>query len=362
MKKKEVNLQSIRTVIVLRNRQMAIMNQRIVILLAAVLLLGACSNRETQTPEEAVSVRTVKVEAGALSVNKSFMGVIEEEDGANVTFGVLGTVIRVMVDEGQFVRKGQAMAETDGQNVRHAYEMSASTLSQTEDAYRRMKDLYDKGTLPEIRMVEMEAMLTKARAAEAMSRKNVEDIVLRAPFDGYVAQNAVHEGSSVMPGVTGFKLVKIDKVKVSLSVPEKEIGKVEVGSDVKFTVPALGDSVFTGRVVNKGVVASLINHTYTVKALVENRSHTLLPGMVCKVQMKDVSAEYAILVPQDAIQISGKEKFVWMVRQGRAHRQAVTTGEIYSSGVVIETGLTSGDVIITQGQNKVSEGMMVEEI
>ena len=328
--------------------------------LITALLLGACNKKETQTHEDAVSVRTQKVEAGAQSVNKSFMGVIEEEDGANVTFGVLGTVIRVMVDEGQFVRKGQAMAETDGQNVRSAYEMSASTLAQTEDAYRRLKNLYDKGTLPEIRMVEMESMLTKAKAAEAMSRKSVDDIVLRAPFDGYVAQNAVHEGSSVMPGVTGFRLVKIDKVKVSVSVPEKEIGKIKKGTDVKFTVSALGDSVFTGRVVNKGVVANIINHTYTVKVLVDNRRHILLPGMVCKVHMKDVSADYSILVPRDAIQISGKETFVWVVKQGKAHRQAVTTGEIYSSGVVIETGLTNGDVIIVQGQNKVSEGMVVK--
>ena len=328
--------------------------------LITALLLWSCNKKETQTHEDAVSVRTQKVEAGAQSVNKSFMGVIEEEDGANVTFGVLGTVIRVMVDEGQFVRKGQAMAETDGQNVRNAYEMSASTLAQTEDAYRRMKNLYDKGTLPEIRMVEMESMLTKAKAAEAMSRKNVDEIVLRAPFDGYVAQAAVHEGSSVMPGVTGFKLVKIDKVKVSVSVPEKEISKIKKGTDVNFTVSALGDSVFMGRVVNKGVVANIINHTYTVKVLVENRSHTLLPGMVCKVHIKDVSADYSILVPQDAIQISGKETFVWMVKQGKAHRQAVTTGEIYSAGVVIETGLTNGDVIIVQGQNKVSEGMSVK--
>jgi RND family efflux transporter MFP subunit len=163
-----------------------------------------------------------------------------------------------------------------------------------------------------------------------------------------------------MPGVTGFKLVKIDKVKVSVSVPEKEIGKIKKGTDVNFTVSALGDSVFTGRVVNKGVVANIINHTYTVKVLVENRSHTLLPGMVCKVHMKDVSADYSILVPQDAIQISGKETFVWMVKQGKALRQAVTTGEIYSAGVVIETGLTNGDVIIVQGQNKVSEGMSVK--
>ena len=57
--------------------------------------------------------------------------------------------------------------------------MASPTLAQVEDAYRRVKDLYDKGTLPEIRMVEMESALTKARAAEAISRRNVDEIVLR---------------------------------------------------------------------------------------------------------------------------------------------------------------------------------------
>ena len=83
------------------------MNQKSVILVTVAFLLWSCNKKETQIHEEAVSVRTQKVESGAQGVNKSFMGVIEEEDGANVTFGVLGTVTRVMVDEGQFVRRGQ---------------------------------------------------------------------------------------------------------------------------------------------------------------------------------------------------------------------------------------------------------------
>ena len=76
----------------------------------------------------------MKVASSSHVIGKSYMGTIEEEDGANVSFGVVGTVVKVMVDEGQFVRKGQAMAEVDGQNVRNAHEISAATLNQAEDA------------------------------------------------------------------------------------------------------------------------------------------------------------------------------------------------------------------------------------
>ena len=191
-----------------------------------VFLTASCSKPKNTERPESVKVKTMKVSAYSHVVGKSYIGTIEEEDGANVTFGVLGTVVRVMAEEGQFVRTGQPLAEVDGQTVRSSYEISRSTLEQTEDAYRRIKDLYDKGTLPEIRMVEMESMLTKARAAEAISRKSVDEIVLRAPFDGFVASCNAHVGGGAAIGVTGFRLVKIDRVKVKMSVPEKEIGKI----------------------------------------------------------------------------------------------------------------------------------------
>jgi RND family efflux transporter MFP subunit len=339
---------------------MPVMNKTLYRLIGRLFLVAilfcSCNNGQKQERKaNAVSVKTFKVEAGAYTVAKNFMGSIDEEDGANVTFGVLGSVVKVMAEEGQFVRKGQPLAEVDGQNVRNAHDISAATLNQAEDAYRRLKDLYEKGTLPEIKMVEMEATLARARAAEAISSKSVSEIVLTAPFDGFVASSNVHVGANVTPGLSGFHLVKIDRVKVDMSVPECEIGKIKIGQQVSFTVSALGDSIFTGKIVTRGVAANAINHTYTVCALVDNPKHILLPGMVCKVKMESVSDSYSIVIPQQTIQISGNEKFVWVVRDGKAHRQSVLTGDIINDGVIIESGLTNGDVVILEGQSKVCE-------
>lgn len=325
------------------------------------LFLGSCTGNQVKDRKSGyVKVKTIRAEASTHVVGKNYEGTIEEEDGVNVTFGVIGNVVKVMAEEGQYVRKGQALAEVDGQNVRNAHEISAATLSQAEDAYRRLKDLYDKGTLPEIKMVEMETNLAKARAAEAISRKSVSEIVLRAPFDGYVASSSVHEGASVMPGVAGFRMVKIDRVKVRLSVPEKEIGQIAVGQPVSFTVNALGDSVFRGKIVSRGVTANPINHAYGVKALVDNYRHLLLPGMVCQVRMETTDGDYTIVIPGQAVQVSGQDKFVWTVRDGKAHRQAVVTGAVLNKGVLIESGLSNGDIVIIAGQNKVCEGTEVK--
>lgn len=329
--------------------------------LAIGIFLASCSQKEKMRAPNVVNVKTMRVSPSSHVVGKSYMGKIEEQDGANVSFDVTGNVKRVYVEEGQFVKKGQVLAEVEGKNIRSAYEISAASLHQAEDAYRRLKDLYEKGTLPEIRMVEAETALASARASEAISRRRVEDIVLRAPFAGYVASNSIHEGASVMPGVSSFRLVKIDRVKVAISIPEKEIGHVRTGQRVLFTVNALGDRRFAGTVVNRGVTADVISHAYTVKAVVENHNHQLLPGMVCKVRLENnTEGTYAIVVPQQAIQISGQDKFVWVARDGKSHRQNVLTGDILNEGVIIESGLSAGDMVIIEGQNNVSEGSEIK--
>ncbi|MBO7103471.1 MAG: efflux RND transporter periplasmic adaptor subunit, partial [Bacteroidaceae bacterium] len=238
-----------------------------VIMLTLMMTLG-CTNQSEQKEVRKVRVKSLTISPTQVMGGKEFVGTIEERDGAVVSFNVLGTVTRVYAEEGQMVKKGQALAEVDGQNVRSSYEMSASTLRQAEDAYKRLSTLYERGTLPEIKMVEMETQLAKARAAEQISRKSLKDIVLRAPFSGYIAQRMVHEGAAASPGLGGFKLVKIDQVKVKLSVPENEIGDIHVGQEIAFKVPALDGRQYVGRVQTKGVQASILSHSYDVKLIV----------------------------------------------------------------------------------------------
>lgn len=335
--------------------------KQIYIYIAILVLLTVSCSRKEKKDANVISVKTMQVSLATQGITKNYVGTVEEEEGVNVTFTVTGTVKRIMVDEGQFVKAGQALAESDGITIRNAYEMSKVTLEQAEDAYRRMKNLYEKGTLPEIRMVEMESQLQRARSAEAISRHHLESIILRAPWSGYIASKSIHEGANILPGTNGFRLVKIEHMKVNVPVPEKEIGKINVGDDITFKVSALGDRTFAGKVVSKSMAANPISHAYVVKVLVDNKDHALLPGMVANVYIKSYSPTYQLLIPQQAISVSGKDKFVWLVKGGKATRRNITTGDISNDGVVVESGLSSGEKVIIEGQTYVSEGVSVKE-
>ena len=329
------------------------------LLLGAMAIVG-CSRKVTPK-ESVINVKTMQVTSATDGVTKNYVGTIEEEEGVNVTFSVLGTVERVLVDEGQFVKRGQPLAVSDGRNIRQTYAIAKTTLQQAEDAYRRLKNLYDKGTLPEIRMVEAESALQRARSSEAISRKSLEDITLRAPWSGYIAQVNVHEGANLTPGVNGIRLVKIERVKLCIPIPEKEIGNIAIGKPVRFTVAALPGREFSGKVIARGLTAHPISHAYEVRALVDNADHALLPGMIAKVLIANDKKGYSLVLPQQAIMVSGQDKFVWVAKGGKAHRRSVTTGDITNEGVIIESGITQGEHVIIEGQEKVSDGVSVKE-
>lgn len=329
-------------------------------MLLGAMVIASCS-RKVAPKESVIRVNTQQVVTASNGVTKNYVGTIEEEEGVNVTFSVLGTVERVLVDEGQFVQRGQALAVSDGRNIRQTYAIAKTTLEQAEDAYRRLKNLYDKGTLPEIRMVEAESALQRARSSEAISRKSMEDITLRAPWSGYIAQVNVHEGANITPGMAGIKLVKIEHVKICIPIPEKEIGNIAIGKTINFTVAALPGREFSGKVVARGLTANPISHAYEVRALVNNSDHALLPGMVAKVKIANSTKGYSLVLPQQAIMVSGQDKFVWVVKGGKAERRSITTGDITNEGVIIESGLSKGEHVIVKGQEKVSNGTSVKE-
>jgi multidrug efflux pump subunit AcrA (membrane-fusion protein) len=94
---------------------------------------------------------------------------------------------------------------------------------------------------------------------------------------------------------------------------------------------------------------------------VNNADHALLPGMIAKVLIANDKKGYSLVLPQQAIMVSGQDKFVWVAKGGKAHRRSVTTGDITNEGVIIESGITQGEHVIIEGQEKVSDGVSVKE-
>mgnify|MGYP000308900879 FL=1 len=330
------------------------------ILVAALLMAAGCSSPKKARTVDPLRVETIVAAPSADTGAAVYVGTIEEEASASLSFPVPGTVARTFADEGQRVRQGQLLAELDPTSARQTFDAAEAALNQAKDACARLRQLYDAESLPEIQWVEAQTRLRQAEAAFEIARKNLGDCSLSAPFAGVVGRRQASAGENVLPGVPVMTLLQIGSVKVRFSVPEQEIAGLGADSRIGISVAALGDRTFTAGRIEKGAVANPAAHTYDVRATLPNAGGELLPGMVCRVTVSPAGAAEEIVVPVRAVQQAGDgSRFVWKVSGDSVVRTAVATGRLVNNAVTITAGIQAGDRIVTDGMQKIGQGSKV---
>ena len=200
----------------------------------AALLLSSCSGRtvfENRKPrQEDIPVRVMTVESVENTGTKSYVGTASASKSALLSCRYSGRLVSLNVQEGDFVKAGQVLAEVESQSVRTSYEMAAATLKQAEDGYARASKVYGSGSISDVKMVEVETRLSQARAAAEAAEKAIEECRIKAPFSGVVGDIMADEGVEVDPLDNILSLLDITSVKILFPVPENELGQI-IGSD-----------------------------------------------------------------------------------------------------------------------------------
>ena len=335
--------------------------------LLSAILVSCGKKQEAQTAVQPVTVKemTVGTDSPLMASGYGYSGTVEEENGASLSFTTGGTILQLKVKVGDRVRKGQLIASVDPTQVRNSYDMAHSTRLQAEDAYKRMKQLHDKGSLPEIKWVETQSQLQQAISAESIAKKSLADCALHAPFDGVISEKYAEVGQTAAPGVPVVKLVTTKVLNVKISVPESEMANIHIRQRARIAVQALDGKQYEGYVVEKGVIADPVSRSYSVKIRVEGTDNALLPGMVSQVALDKAEASKtsttAIVIPAHLVQLADdNSNFVWVDENGKAVRRTIVCGEYSSNGVSVVSGLKSGDKVIVEGQQKVSTGTAIK--
>lgn len=128
-----------------------------------------------------------------------------------LSFLIPGTVTKINVDEGDWVKKGQVLAVLNNTSFKNAYQGTLATQKQAQDAYDRLKTVHDKGSLPEIRWQDVKTKLEQAKSANQIALENVANGTLRAPSDGFIGMRNLDIGRLLYLGIrclTLFQLMK----------------------------------------------------------------------------------------------------------------------------------------------------------
>lgn len=338
------------------------MNRALLILLCTATLLSSCGekNKVSTGWSDSILVETIVVGDGNTPTERNYVGDIGSEREVSLSFPLGGTLTKVAVKNGDRVVKGQLLAEVDATNASSLHATALATLRQAEDAYRRLEAVHREGGLSEVKWVEMETNLEKARQTEVSARKHLEDCSLRAPFGGVVSCGTPLVGQEMHPGEVFARVLDMGRLRVQFSVPEQEISLIRVGDTASAVVPALGNGRLSLRVSDKSLSANPLGHTYKVYAsIVSGNAKQLLPDMVAKVNVR-LNAMGGIVVPSDCVQTMPEGTVVWVVKEGKAEHRLIMVGDFVCNGVVVKEGLTAGDTVVTSGYQKLYTGAKVK--
>lgn len=383
--------------------------------LLVLLPLAACGPKAPAAADQPVSVRLRQPRQVTEPVMVEASGEVEANVTSLCAFQVTGRVSRVLVEEGQPVRKGQLLATLDAADYQNALDAAAGQAvaaqavaakakaglraqeleqarieeAQQKDQYTRMKYLYEHKSLPAndfhkieaayqasvqrlhmaeegTRVEDKSSAVGQSQAAGAQRReaaKHLSDTRLAAPVAGFIGIKKIDVGNTVAAGTTVFSVLDLDPVKVRVTVPEAEIGKVHAGALAVVRVPALDGRSFEGKVDVVGMAADAATRSYTVKIAVPNHAHLLRAGMIAEARIYSAhETMQALTVPGDAIVRDAKGVtlvYVYDGQRGRVYGRRVDPGGLFENEVEIRAGLKPGEQIVVAGQQNLREGALV---
>jgi len=201
--------------------------------------------------------------------------------------------------------------------------------------------------------------LQAARARVTVAQKALADTVVRAPFSGVVGERFVSIGDYVTRGTKVASIMRIDPLRVELTVPEQFVSVVAAGREVTFEVDAYPGETFTGQVRYVSPSVKAETRALTIEAVVPNRSNRLKPGFFATARIEQSAKLPGILVPSAAVRTIAGTARVFVIAGDRAEERIVMTGQVVGDQVEITNGLKPGERVAAGGIEKLVDGVRV---
>jgi membrane fusion protein (multidrug efflux system) len=202
--------------------------------------------------------------------------------------------------------------------------------------------------------------LEAARARVALARKAVADTSVRAPLTGLVVERAVSVGDYVTKGAKVATVVRVDPLRVQLTVPEQHVSLIKVGQHVRLTVDAYPGEEFAATIKYVSPALRSDQRALTVEAVAQNGDGRLKPGLFATALVRQPDAAPALLVPASAIETVAGTSRVYVIKDNRAEARIVTLGERVDTQTEITSGVAKGEVVATDPKGRIVDGQPVK--
>lgn len=253
-------------------------------------------------------------------------------------------------------RSAYDLAQSDYERLRTLLDQKVISRAEFDRAFANVESTRQKYEMAKNTASQQFQALMAARARVARARKALADTTVKAPFDGLVAERLVSTGDFVTPGTRVAVVVRVDPLRVELTVPEQFVSVVGIGRPVSLQVDAYPGRTFTGQVRYVSPALSASTRALVVEAVVANPAGELKPGFFATARIEQAAPTPALLVPARAVQsISGTQR-VFVAKGDRAEERIVTTGQTVDDLVEIVSGLAKGEPVILEHPDALVDG------
>jgi len=385
------------------------------VLVAALAVSAAgCGGSETTVkaeakPEPAV-VEAVRVESRAIDRFLRVTGSLAADEQAEVSAEAAGRVIAAPVERGSHVAQGAVLArisptetsaqlleaEANAAQIEARLGLSAgqafdprrvpdvmnakAALDLAVAEFGRIKSLLDQKVVSQSeydqRRAQVDAaqqqfqmaqnvaeqsyrLLQAAHARVDLARKAASDTTIRAPFAGLVAERVVSVGDYVTRGAHVVTVVRVDPMRIELTVPEQAIALIKNGQAVQIAVDAYPGETFAAKIRYVSPSLRTDQRALMVEAVAPNADGRLKPGLFATASIQQPAGAEALLVPSSAVETIAGTSRVYVIKGDKVEERIVTLGEPVGPKVEITTGLVKGETVAAAPKGHLSDGQDV---
>jgi RND family efflux transporter MFP subunit len=289
-------------------------------------------------------------------------GNVNSDQSINMFPETGGLIKRILVKEGQNVKKGQALVEFDNQYLKNSRQELKTNLDLAQTTYNKQRKLWEKNIGSEMDYLRAKSNVESLKSKLAALDTQINQATLNAQFEGVIDQIFIKEGEMANPAMPALRLINMQKMYVEANVSERYLGLIKKGTKVNVHFPSLEKELET-EVSIIGNYINPANRSFRVVVDIPNDENTVKPNQLAVLNLNDYSAE-GIVIPNRVIMNSPTGESYVYVLSGSSNIETVNkvfveTGMSYDGETLITKGLKVGDLIVDLGSRSVQDKQKV---
>jgi membrane fusion protein (multidrug efflux system) len=335
----------------------------------------AASPNPSSSVSDEKKVEVIEVIPRSVSYTVPAVGSLKSLEDVTVSSKKAGIIQRILVKEGDRVKRGQVLVQLDDVDARLQMEMAEARVREAEasletdrNTLARYQKLFETKVIPQqtyddihLKVRLDEARLALAKAELNLAKQSLLDHQIVSSIEGVIHLKiaAIGEHVNVAPKDEILKIVQMNPLELEFTVPENLAGMIHIGNKIQFVVKAFSQEEFVGVLRFISPTADPATRNVKMKALVQNPDFRLKPGFFAEVTVQTGANPAALIIPESALFSQEGKLFTYAVEDGTARRREVETGVRFEGKVELLKGIQKGEWVVTTGHEQLSEGMKV---